>query len=174
MHAECRSRGEIGVALRVASTAIRCRAASPYVPRPRLLHNRRRSRHRYPLVSSRWSKKLIYASRDAFALGCAMISGDRIRDPMPSGMLAPFPYTMRGRSDRCSASALPVLTGGAGGQNEFKCIVNIVASRRTSKGDRLSPRRPLPPAAAASAHSNCVLDFAPPLKKGFGADEMDR
>ena len=126
MHAECRSRGEIGVALRVASTAIRCRAASPYVPRPRLLHNRRRSRHRYPLVSSRWSKKLIYASRDAFALGCAMISGDRIRDPMPSGMLAPFPYTMRGRSDRCSASALPVLTGGAGGQNEFKCIVNIV------------------------------------------------
>ena len=126
MHAECRSRGEIGVALRVASTAIRCRAASPYVPRPRLLHNRRRSRHRYPLVSSRWSKKLIYASRDAFALGCAMISGDRIRDPMPSGMLAPFPYTMRGRSDRCSASALPVLTGGAGGQNEFKCIVNIL------------------------------------------------
>ena len=41
----------------------------------------------------------------------------RIRDPMPSGTLTPFPHTMRGRPDHRSASAVPVLTVGAGGRN---------------------------------------------------------
>ena len=39
------------------------------------------------------------------------------RDPMPSGTLTPFPHTMRGRPDHRSASAVPVLTVGAGGRN---------------------------------------------------------
>ena len=46
-----------------------------------------------------------------------MITGGQNRDPMPSGTLTPFPHTMRGRSDRRLASAVPVLTGGAGGRN---------------------------------------------------------
>ena len=44
-----------------------------------------------------------------------MITGGRIRDPMPSGTPATFPHTMRGRLDHRSASVLLVLTGGGMG-----------------------------------------------------------
>ena len=67
-------------------------------------------------MSSQLPNRPIFAPRGAFGCGCAMFTGGRIRDPMPSGTPAPFPHTMRGRPDRRSASALPVLTGVAGGQ----------------------------------------------------------
>ena len=63
------------------------------------------------------TEKSISAPRGAFGRGGAMITGGRNRDPMPSGTLTPFPHTMRGRPDRRSASAVPVLTVGAGGRN---------------------------------------------------------
>ena len=52
--------------------------------------------------------------RGAFGCGDAMFTGGRIRDPMPSGTLTPFPHTMRGRPDHRSASSVPVLTIGEG------------------------------------------------------------
>ena len=68
-------------------------------------------------MSSQLPKRSIFAPRGAFGCGCAMFTGGRIRDPMPSGTLTPFPHTMRGRADYRSASAVPVLTVGAGGRN---------------------------------------------------------
>ena len=68
-------------------------------------------------MSSQLPKRSIFAPRGAFGRGGAMFTGGRIRDPMPSGTLTPFPHTMRGRPDRRSASAVPVLTVGAGGRN---------------------------------------------------------
>ena len=68
-------------------------------------------------MSSQWPKRSIFAPRGTFGRGGAMFTGGRNRDPMPSGTLTPFPHTMRGRPDRRSASAVPVLTGGAGGRN---------------------------------------------------------
>ena len=104
--------------LRAAPAETRCRAVRSYGPRPHVPHRRRRGRHRYPLVSRREPKKsAIFAPRGAFGRGDAMFTGGRIRDPMPSGTLTPFPHTMRGRPDRRSASAVPVLTVGAGGRN---------------------------------------------------------
>ena len=108
----CRA-GESGA----APAEARCRAVHPYGPRPHVPHRRRRGRHRYPLISRRESKRSIFAPRGAFGCGAAMITGGRIRDPMPSGTLTPFPHTMRGRPDHRSASAVPVLTVGAGGRN---------------------------------------------------------
>ena len=70
-----------------------------------------------PLVSRREPKRSFLTPRGAFGCGAAMITGGRIRDPMPSGTLTPFPHTMRGRPDHRSASAVPVLTVGAGGRN---------------------------------------------------------
>ena len=51
------------------------------------------------------------------AAASAMITGGRNRDPMPSGTPASFSHTMRGRHDHRSASAVPILTDGAGGRN---------------------------------------------------------
>ena len=70
-----------------------------------------------PLVSRREPKRSIFAPRGAFGCGDAMTTRGRNRDPMPNGTLTPFPHTMRGRPDRRSASAVPVLTVGAGGRN---------------------------------------------------------
>jgi hypothetical protein len=59
-----------------------------------------------------------FSPREApFGRGDAMTTRGRNRDPMPSGTPTPFPHTMRGRPDRRSASAVPVLTVGAGGRN---------------------------------------------------------
>ena len=69
------------------------------------------------LMSPRELKRSIFAPRGAFGRGDAMTTRGRNRDPMPSGTLTPFPHTMRGRPDRRSASAVPVLTVGAGGRN---------------------------------------------------------
>ena len=68
-------------------------------------------------MSPQRPKRSIFASRGAFGRGDSMFTGGRNRDPMPSGTLTPFPHTMRGRSDRRSASAVPVLTVGAGARN---------------------------------------------------------
>ena len=105
--------------LRAAPAETRCRAVRPYGPRPHgpQPHRRRCGRHRQPLVSRREPKSSIFAPRGTFGRGGAMFTGGRNRDPMPSGTLTPFPHTMRGRPDRRSASAVPVLTVGAGGRN---------------------------------------------------------
>ena len=71
-------------------------------------------------MSSQLPKRSIFAPRGAFGCGCAMFTGGRIRDPMPSGTLTPFPHTMRGRPDYRSASVVPVLTVGAGGVETCK------------------------------------------------------
>ena len=68
-------------------------------------------------MSSQLPKRSIFAPRGAFGRGRAMFTGGRNRDPMPSGTPTPFPHTMRGRPDHRSASAVPVLTVGAGGRN---------------------------------------------------------
>ena len=88
-----------------------------YGPRPHGSYGRHRGRHRQPLVSRRKPKRSIFAPRGAFGRGRAMFTGGRNRDPMPSGTPTPFPHTMRGRPDHRSASAVPVLTVGAGGRN---------------------------------------------------------
>ena len=68
-------------------------------------------------MSPQWPKRSIFASRGAFGLGDSMFTGGQNRDPMPSGILTVIPHTMRGRLDRRSTSAVPVLTVGAGGRN---------------------------------------------------------
>ena len=103
--------------LRAAPAETRCRAVRPYGPRPLVPYRRHRGRHRQSVVSPQWPKRSIFAPRGAFGRGGAMFTGGRIRDPMPSGTLTPFPHAMRGRPDHRSASAVPILTGGAGGQN---------------------------------------------------------
>ena len=70
-----------------------------------------------PLVSRREPKRSFLTPRGTFGRGGAMFTGGRNRDPMPSGTLTPIPHTMRGRPDHRSASAVPVLTVGAGGRN---------------------------------------------------------
>ena len=70
-----------------------------------------------PLVSRREPKRSFLTPKGAFGRGGAMFTEGRIRDPMPSDTPAPFPHAVRGRPDHRSASAVPVLTGGAGGQN---------------------------------------------------------
>eukprot|EP00966_Prymnesium_polylepis_P076813 1780330-Prymnesium_polylepis.1 len=56
-----------------------------------------------------------------------MTTKGRNRDPTPSGTPAPFPHTMRGRPNRRSASAVPVLTVGAGGRNVYWCTSPVTA-----------------------------------------------
>ena len=106
--------------LRAVPAETRCRAVRSYGPRPHVPHRRRRGRHRYPLVSRREPKKSIFAPRGAFGRSGAMFTGGRIRDPMPSDTPAPFPHTVRGRPDHRSASAVPVLTVGAGGSKRVE------------------------------------------------------
>ena len=65
----------------------------------------------------RWYEAARKFAKIASERGGAMITGGRNRDPMPSGTPTPFPHTMRGRPDHRSASAVPVLTVGAGGRN---------------------------------------------------------
>ena len=60
-------------------------------------------------------KRSTFAPRGTFSRGGAMITGGQNRNPMPSGTLTVIPHTMRGRPDHRSASAVPVLTVGAGG-----------------------------------------------------------
>ena len=69
------------------------------------------------LMSPQWPKRSIFAPRGAFGCGCggAMITGGRNHDPMPSCTPTSFPHGMPSGPDHRSASAVPVLTGGAGG-----------------------------------------------------------
>ena len=95
-------------------------------PRPHGSYGRHRGRHRRVVYEAGGPKRSIFAPRGAFGRGDAMITGGQNRDPMPSGTPAPFPHTMRGRPDHRSASAVPVLTVGAGESKRVECIVKLL------------------------------------------------
>ena len=99
------------------SAETRCRAVRSYGPRPHGSYGRHRGRHRRVVYEAGGRIWTHWVPRGAFGRGDAMFTGGRNRDPMPSGTPAPSPHTMRGRPDHRSASAVPVLTVGAGGRN---------------------------------------------------------
>ena len=79
------------------------------------------------------SPKGRFSPREAPSAAAArsMNTGSRNRDPMPSSTPAPFPHTMRGRPDRRSASAVPVLTGGAGARRGGTGPVRVCVETRS-------------------------------------------